>query len=291
MAGLVLGISVRSPPGWRATENGEVRRLRLYVQEGRPTRHAYRAMSFVLQRGPLPPAPDSTEIPGATLVLTRGQPTEVTVINRLAEGTSVHWHGLELESYSDGVAGWSGSGTHPAPVIMPGDSFVAHLTLHRAGTFIYHTHLNDYLQLTSGLYGPIVVLEPGRQFDPATDHVYTLGRDGEDDPPHLIVNGDSLSAPLALAAGTVHRFRFVHIGMAARLRFSLRQDRTLMTWRPLAMDGADLPPAASREVPATVLIDVGQTADFEFRPPGAGTYSLVLMHGERLFWSQQLLVR
>jgi FtsP/CotA-like multicopper oxidase with cupredoxin domain len=168
---------------------------------------------------------------------------------------------------------------------------VAHLTLQRAGTFIYHTHLNDYLQLTSGLYGPIVVLEPGQVFDPATDHVYTLGWDGEDDPPHLIVNGDSVSAPLALAAGAAHRFRFVNIGMAGRYSFSLRRDAALATWRPLAVDGADLPAAQSRVVPATYAIDVGQTADFEFLAPGPGAYSLALTSGDHLCWSQRLVVR
>ena len=193
------------------------------------------------------------------------------VINRLNEGTSVHWHGLELASYSDGVAGWSGSGAHVAPAIMPGDSFVAHLTLHRAGTFIYHTHLDDLVQLTSGLYGPIVVLEPGKRFDPATDHVYTVGWDGDSDPLiHFVVNGDTAAAPLVVAAGVPQRFRLVNIGMAARARFSLRRGSELASWRPVAKDGADLPAAQSRPTARHVHPRCGRDGGLCVPPPGAG---------------------
>ena len=112
-------------------------------------------------------------------------------------------------------------GEQLAPSIEPGDSFVARLTLPRAGTFMYHTHMNDLEQITSGVYGPIVVLEPGRRFDSATDHVFIAGWDGPDDPPHTIINGDSLPAPLTLKAGLPHRLRFINIGPANRFRFYL----------------------------------------------------------------------
>jgi FtsP/CotA-like multicopper oxidase with cupredoxin domain len=222
------------------------------------------------------PAPDSVDIPGRVLVLTRGEPTDVTIVNRIPEPTAVHWHGLELESYSDGMAGWSGMGPRVAPPVMPGDSFTAHLTLPRAGTFMYHTHLNDYEQLTSGLYGAIVVLEPGRRFDPAVDHVYVVGWDGQDDPPRIVLNGGSLPAPAELRAGVAHRLRFVNIGMADAVRFSILRDSTVVSWRPLAWDGADLPAAQTGLRAAAASLDVGQTADFLFEPPGPGVYRLAL---------------
>ena len=34
----------------------------------------------------------------------------IMVVNHLTEPTAVHWHGIELESYFDGVAGFSGAG-------------------------------------------------------------------------------------------------------------------------------------------------------------------------------------
>ena len=297
MAGLVLPITVRTPAGWREPAAVEPRRLRLYVDEGARHGRAPRALGYVLADGPGPAPPgDSVDVPGPVLVLYRGQPTDITVVNRLREATAVHWHGLELESYSDGVAGWSGSGPHVAPAIQPGDSFVAHLTLARAGTFMYHTHLNDQEQLTSGLYGAIVVLEPGRRLDPATDHVFVAGWDSTASPltpvpAHVVVNGDSLPPPLEVKAGVPQRLRFVNIGMAYRLTFSIARDSTPATWRPLAKDGADLPPGQSAPGPARTALSVGETKDFEFVPPSPGEYVLSVTAGRFRFWSQKLVAR
>ena len=60
---------------------------------------------------------------------------------------------MELESYYDGVHGFGGIGLRMTPLIQPGESFVVRFTPPRTGTFIYHTHLHDRRQLTSGLYG------------------------------------------------------------------------------------------------------------------------------------------
>jgi manganese oxidase len=291
MAGLVLGISVAAPPGWRPPAFAHPRQVRLLVQEGPRRLKASRALGYVMQRGATPPAPDSTEIPGSVLILTRGQPTEITVVNHLKEATSVHWHGIELESYWDGVVGWSGDSMRMATRIEPGDSFVAHLRLPRAGTFIYHTHLNDFEQFTSGLYGAIVVLEPGQRFDPQTDHVFVVGWDGPADPPDLIMNGSSHPAPLVLKAGQDHRLRFVNIGMAVRFRITLVRDSTLQRWRHVAKDGADRIGGNQVEA-ARFPISVGETQDAVFRPPTAGVYHLQWRDGDdNLLFDQELIVR
>ena len=93
-------------------------------------------------------------IPGPMLELEQGRPAAITVRNRLAEPASVHWHGMELPSYFDGVAGWSGAGAMRAPLIAPGDSFTARFTPPRAGTFIYHSHVAEARHLASGMYVP-----------------------------------------------------------------------------------------------------------------------------------------
>jgi FtsP/CotA-like multicopper oxidase with cupredoxin domain len=278
MAGLVLGIQARPRPGDSLEEPRPApRRLSLHVQEGARRHRAERALGFVLQRG-VPPARDSIEQPGSLLVLTRGQPTDITVHNRLREPTAIHWHGIELESWSDGVPGWSGIGTRLAPMVAPGDSFVARLTLPRAGTFIYHTHLNDVEQVSSGLYGPLVVLEPGQQFDASTDHVFLASWDGPEDPPHLLINGDSLPRTETLKAGVAHRLRLINIGPAGNVRFSIYrgQDTVPQAWRLVAKDGADVP--ASKRGPRTALqsVSVGETWDFLFEPPAPGEY--------RMYW-------
>jgi FtsP/CotA-like multicopper oxidase with cupredoxin domain len=214
----------------------------------------------------------------------------MVIVNRLQEPAAIHWHGIELESYSDGVAGWSGAGQSLAPSIQPGDSFTAQLILPRAGTFIYHTHMNDVEQLTSGLYGAIVVLEPGKPFDPSTDHVYVAGWDGPSEKPDVVINGDSTAIPLSIRVGAVQRFRFVNIGAAAGVRFTISRDTTVVVWRALAKDGADLPASQARTKPSTQFVQVGETYDFEFTPD-SGEYRLVAVvqgTGQQVF--QQRLV-
>jgi len=48
-------------------------------------------------------------------------------------------------------------------------------------TFSASLPLQDYIQMSTGLYGPLLVLEPGEKFDPETDKIFTFGRDGADD--------------------------------------------------------------------------------------------------------------
>jgi FtsP/CotA-like multicopper oxidase with cupredoxin domain len=292
MAGLVVGITVKPRPGEAPAARINPRRLRLYVQEGVPHQRAPRRLGFVLQRGARPPAPDSVEVPGSVIVTTRGQPTDIMVLNRLHEPAAIHWHGVELESYSDGVAGWSGHDTILAPSIQPGDSFLAHLTLPRTGTFIYHTHMNDIEQLSSGLYGALIVLEPGRRFDPTRDHVYVIGWDGPSDPPYPLLNGESQPPPLTLKAGVPHRFRFVNIGAAQRYIVTILRDTAAVEWRRLAKDGADLPINQAVVTRAAQMVQIGETYDFEWTPV-AGTYRLMVpaQDSARADISQQLIAK
>jgi FtsP/CotA-like multicopper oxidase with cupredoxin domain len=213
------------------------------------------------------------------------------VVNHLSEATAVHWHGLELESYSDGVAGWSGDGARVAPIIASRDSFVAHLTVPRAGTFIYHTHLSDVEQITSGLYGAIVVVEPGSPFDPRRDHVFVAGWDGDAEPPQVLINGDSLPGTLALGRGEVHRLRFVNIAPAASVRFRMLRDSLPVAWRHVAKDGFDLPEAQRRTGLVPVRINVGETADVEFAATDAGPFVLEARSAGRVVRTWRVVVR
>ena len=291
MAGLVMGLTVDDPRGLAKRAEGTVRKVRLYANErprkGRTPLH----MSYVQQHGSRPPAVDSVEPPGMPLVLRRGEPTEVTVVNQSHAGTSVHWHGIELESLSDGVAGWSGADKNVAPMVAPKESFTARLTMPRAGTFIYHTHLNDVEQLTSGMYGPIIVLEPGEKYDPKTDHIFTLGWDGSDEPLKIMVNGDTAgTAPLYLESGRTHRIRLINIGAAGGTTFAMRQDSIPVRWEARAKDGADLPGKLRVEGPSMRYLVTGETFDAEWTPaPGEYLFTV----GGRKPWrySRKVIVR
>jgi manganese oxidase len=236
------------------------------------------------------PVPARITPRGDPLILTRGVPTDIAVHNALAEPTSIHWHGLELESYSDGVAGLSGDGARRAPAIAPGDSFVAHLTLKRAGTFIYHTHLNDLYQIATGLYGPIIVLEPGQRWDPTRDLVLTAGFDiSRANGP--VVNGGESDPPLELPVGQTVRLRFINIAPADPVTFELRRDTTVVQWRSVAKDGFTLPAAQARMEHATRSLWVGETFDAEFTPRDAGTYHLRVRSGPKdILYDRELRV-
>ena len=278
MAGLVMGINVTDTlERYKSAFLREVPRLRLYADERRKPDGGTQAMSYVLQRDDHPPAIDSVEKAGQPIILHQHQPVEITVINRTHAGTSVHWHGIELESFSDGVPGWSGAFNTVAPMIAPNDSFVAHILLPRQGTFIYHTHLNDIEQLTSGAYGPIIVLEPNKRFDPQTDHVFTGGWKGTRPTP--VINGDSAPPPVTMRYGKTHRIRMVNIGAAGAYLFSLKRDSTQVTWRPVAKDGAAFPADVQVIGPAFRRLQTGETFDAEWAPPARGMYTLTAVLG------------
>lgn len=267
MAGLVIGWRVlpRGEADGNKASAPELRRIRLLVQS-QPGRYgADPGLGFVIQNG-APPRADSVVIPGPPLVLTRGEPVEINVVNRLAEPTSIHWHGIELDSYYDGVSGWSGAFGHVAPHIEAGDSFAVRFTPPRAGTFIYHSHFEEARQLGSGMYGPLLVLEPGARYDPESDRIWILSQDGPGlglGSIRLMLSG-SRTPVLDFEQGKRYRIRLISISPNLPLTMAVLADSVPVHWRALAKDGADLPPAQARVQPAQLLIGVGETYDFEF---------------------------
>lgn len=213
---------------------------------------------------------------GPPLVITRGERTAITVHNELKEATAIHWHGLEIESYYDGVPGWDGTPQHATPYIPAGSSFVAYMTPPRAGTFIYHTHWNDVGQLTGGMYGALLVMEPGQKYDPETDKAFVLGRSGLNemhDP--MVLNGNPQPCLMVLLPGKTYRFRFVNMTPGdSHTTVSLVTDDKPAKWRALAKDGADLPPSRAAVQEAVQMVSVGETYDFEFAPQAPGDYKL-----------------
>ncbi|HJQ65698.1 MAG TPA: multicopper oxidase domain-containing protein, partial [Gemmatimonadales bacterium] len=243
MAGLVIGIRVAPRPGVGvAAEPPARRRMRLFVTERAGVYGNEPGYSYVLQEGPTPPAPDSILTPSSTLVLRQDEPTEIAVINSATHATTVHWHGLEIESVYDGVGDWSGWGRGVAPVIAPGDSFVVRLTPPRAGTFIYHSHVDEAIQLASGLYGTLLVIPPGGTSD-TTERVFLIGMAGPHDEAPPAINGSPTPAPVELRAGVPHRFRFINIAPMETRTVQLLAGDTVQSRRAVAKDGADLAPA------------------------------------------------
>lgn len=294
MNGLVMGVTVRASTGRSATvptavatnERGR-RQLRLVVRPRSDGSPASPNFSFSLDDGTVVAGPIPRDNLAPALVLTRAQPVSITVVNALAEPTAVHWHGIELESYYDGVAGFSGQGRRLSPVIAPGDSFVALFTPPRAGTFIYHTHIDEERQQPAGLAGPIIVLEPGAHRDPATDVtvVASSPRTHDESSGRLSriawLNGAAAPAPLQFQAGVHHRMRLINMTTGIPgLRFELAQKGRLVRWRPIAKDGADLPESRRIMRIARQPVSIGETLDVDVVPEEIGTLLLTARLGD-----------
>ena len=179
-----------------------------------------------------------------------------------------------------------------APMIAPRDSFKAVLALPRAGTFIYHTHLNDVEQLTSGAYGPLIVLEPGEKFRPDRDFIFTLGVQRPAKPSGPVINGGKgPMTPLVLEVGRSYRFRFINISPARSATFAIRKDSLPVMWRPRAKDGADYTEAGRNEVPSNRRLSMGETFDADWTPDTPGSYALTVGSQTKWFYNRKVIVR
>jgi len=281
MFGLVAGITV-TPGGAAAAVAAPDRVLRIEQRERSRVYGDQPGLSFVASEGGKSLVPDSMPVPGPMLVLERGKRVQVTIVNRSEEQAAVHWHGIELESYPDGVPGWSGAGKAVLPAIAPHDSLTVSWTPPRAGSFMYHSHFNEARQMGGGLYGPIVVLEPGERYDPATDRVFFFGTAGYlvnflKEPPGVLLNGRADPDAMELRVGTRYRFRFFNLAGDDPTLVSLTQGGVPVRWRAVAKDGYPLPPSQATEQRATLRFDPGEIYDFEFTPLQAG--ELVLGFG------------
>jgi FtsP/CotA-like multicopper oxidase with cupredoxin domain len=274
MRGLVIGMHITPAPGYKEVTVTDRRTINLLIQK-RPNSflQGQPAYGFLLQKDSVVPAKDSISIPGPVLELKRGQPVRIQVKNNLDEQSGVHWHGLEIESFPDGVADFSGIGNKIMPPIPPGGTFAAEFTPPRSGTFPYHSHLHEMRQIASGMYGAIIVTDAPR--DTTRDHLIVAGGGGlpvfyKLGPSLLLVNGATSPDPIRMTAGDTNRIRIVSIHADEILHFRLGTEVDVARWNPLARDGADLPPALQSSTPAVMTMGPGETADFIYVPKQPG---------------------
>jgi len=291
MAGLVVGIDVQPGPS-DLISHGETRKMTLYVKDY-PKSGSYK-YSFSLDENYIPDSTKQTA-PGPLLVMKQYQTTDVKVVNQMNQPTGIHWHGLELDSWADGVPNFSASDGKMSPVIEPGKSFVYRLSHLRAGTFIYHSHLNDVDQLTGGLYGPLIVLPANQEYDSKFDHIYTFQwlTAGPNNLTEYEVNGVTLDQPLTIVeakTGEEHRLRLINIAPAGRIKMFMKQDSTFIPLKVWAKDGADLPETQRVLAEQSKRIGVGETIDYIFKPEKSGIYELYVGRNEFASAKQKWIV-
>jgi len=108
--------------------------------------------------------------PGPTIEVVEGDRVRIFVTNKLPEAHSIHWHGQRLPNGMDGVAGLT------QPAIPPGKTFVYEFIARRPGTFMYHPHADEMVQMAMGLMGFWVTHPKNPDFMRADrDFVFLLG--------------------------------------------------------------------------------------------------------------------
>jgi FtsP/CotA-like multicopper oxidase with cupredoxin domain len=285
MAGLIMGIHVlpnKAIPEKKKMNTAGRRQINLLVKKyASPydSIHSFSGLGFVMQNKTTP----STAIPsmpGPPVIIYQNEQVAIKITNQSDEATTVHWHGIELENYFDGVAGWGFQGMQVTPLLEPGQSFTAYITAPHPGTFIYHTHMHDN-QLMRGMYGPLIVLKPGEKFDSATNKIIVISDVGKSKllaDRRFLINGNLKPEPLRLKKGIKYRLRLINItedGWA--IRASLLFNKEPVTWKIVAKDGFDLPAYQSVPIKASgQRIAVGETMDIEFFPQQVGEYKFEL---------------
>jgi manganese oxidase len=89
--------------------------------------------------------------PGPTIECVEGDKLRIFVTNKLPEHTTVHWHGILLPCGMDGVGGLT------QPHIPVGKTFVYEMVMKKSGTFMYHPHADEMVQMSMGMMGFFVV--------------------------------------------------------------------------------------------------------------------------------------
>ncbi len=88
-------------------------------------------------------------IPGPNLEFNEGEFAIINVTNKMDVETSVHWHGMILPNFFDGVPYLT------TPPIRPGETLQYKFALKQSGTYWYHSHTG--LQEQRGVYGSIQI--------------------------------------------------------------------------------------------------------------------------------------
>jgi len=165
------------------------------------------------------------QYPGPLIEVSRGSEIMVRFRNRLSDSTSIHWHGIRLENAFDGVEGVR-------------DAFTYKVRFPDAGIYWYHPHVREDIQQALGLYGNILVRQPGATIHANREQILML-QDilvgdsglipwGQESPTHalmgrfgnvFLVNGEP-GYRLAVRRGEVVRFYLTNASNTRTLNVS-----------------------------------------------------------------------
>ena len=192
--------------------------------------------------------------PGPTLRFQQGELVEVTLVNEnVADGATLHWHGVDVPNAMDGVAGVT------QDAVLPGESFVYRFVAEHVGTYWYHSHQVSHEQVRRGLLGALVV---ERSPDESAERDVVAVLHQYDAVPTL--NGEPGTTVVPAEAGETLRVRVVNTDNALTALWV-----TGAPYVVAAADGTDL-----HEPPPVTGLSFGVTAggrvDLRVTVPAAG---------------------
>jgi FtsP/CotA-like multicopper oxidase with cupredoxin domain len=211
--------------------------------------------------------------PGPTITATEGQLVEVRLTNRsVADGVTLHWHGIDVPNAMDGVAGVT------QDAVPVGGEFTYRFVADRAGSFWYHSHQVADPQVRGGLFGGLVI-NPRESTDDSDDahdvlalaHTYGAVR---------TVNGRP--GNLAVAAQPGERVR-VRVANTDNVPMPLWSDTP---YRVVAVDGTEVhePTVVTDQ---GMVLTAGGRADLEVTVPADGSARVQLSRGTAVLVGRQ----
>jgi FtsP/CotA-like multicopper oxidase with cupredoxin domain len=215
--------------------------------------------------------------PGPTIEAVEGDRCRFYVTNRLAEPTTIHWHGLRVPNGMDGVNGLT------QQAIPPGSTFRYEFTLCQHGTFMYHPHVDEMTQQGLGMMG-MFIIHP-RENTARVDRDFALmlsewridpGTSRPDPTEMMDFNILTLNSkvypatePLVCKLGDRVRIRLGNLSAMDHHPIHLHGFDPVV----VQADGGDVPPAA-RVAGNTVLVPAGSLRTWEFVADAAGDWPM-----------------
>ena len=214
--------------------------------------------------------------PGPTIEAVEGDKVKFYVTNKLPESTAIHWHGIFLPSGMDGVKGLT------QPAIEPGDTFVYEFELKQHGSFMYHSHGDEMVQMGMGSMGMFIIhpKKPKHKID--RDFAIMLNE-------WFIAPGSYTPDVNVMTDFNIFTFNsrafpgteplVVKMGDRVRIRWgNVAQDLHPihihgLSFKIVATDGGEIPKSAQWPE-TTVVIAPGQTRDIEFIADAPGDWAV-----------------
>jgi manganese oxidase len=214
--------------------------------------------------------------PGPTIEAVEGDKVRIYVTNKLPEHTTIHWHGMLLPNGMDGVGGLT------QPHIKPGKTFVYEFIMQKSGTFMYHPHADEMVQMAMGMMGFFVV-------HPRDPKFYRVDRDfvflinAFDINPGSYVPKVNTMLEFNLWAWNSRVFPGIdHLVVRKGDRVRVRMGNLSMTAHPIHMHGHHFSvtctdggwvPESARWPEATIDVPVGGMRAFEFAADVPGDWA------------------